>query len=292
MLSAMNSRRATVNKILTFSCVDGPGNRLVVFMQGCNFDCPGCHNPYTIGICNNCADCVSICHAGALSLRDGKIVLAQEACDQCDDCLRACPISASPMTREYTVAEIIDIARANRPFLNGITVSGGEATLHRGFVTDLFSAIKTDAKLTGLTCFLDTNGHLEARFWEPLLAVTDGVMLDIKAASRPTHRALTGRDNRNVLRSAKLLHGTGKLHEIRLLMIPGMSACTRELKKIADFIISLDPGIRVRLNAFQLHGVRGEATTWPPMSKDGINKAKHLLLAAGLKTVITPAIYQ
>ena len=37
-----------INKILNFSSVDGPGNRLVVFTQGCNFNCLYCHNPETI----------------------------------------------------------------------------------------------------------------------------------------------------------------------------------------------------------------------------------------------------
>jgi len=93
----MSGIRATVSKILTFSCVDGPGNRLVLFLQGCNFACPGCHNPHTIGICDDCGDCIPACPQEALSLAGGRIAFDPTACDQCDACLRACPISANPM---------------------------------------------------------------------------------------------------------------------------------------------------------------------------------------------------
>ncbi len=40
--------KGIVTRILPFSSVDGPGNRSVVFLQGCNFDCLFCHNPETI----------------------------------------------------------------------------------------------------------------------------------------------------------------------------------------------------------------------------------------------------
>jgi pyruvate formate lyase activating enzyme len=44
----MRSTRVRLADIEPFSCVDGPGNRFVVFTQGCPFDCLACHNPETI----------------------------------------------------------------------------------------------------------------------------------------------------------------------------------------------------------------------------------------------------
>lgn len=37
-----------IRNIIPFSSVDGPGNRTVLFLQGCNLNCLYCHNPETI----------------------------------------------------------------------------------------------------------------------------------------------------------------------------------------------------------------------------------------------------
>lgn len=287
----MNSTRATVSKILTYSIVDGPGNRLVIFLQGCNFSCAACHNPHTIGLCNHCGECIPACHVDALSLVDGRTAYDPTACDHCDACLEACPISANPMVRDYSVEEILELAREHRPFLTGITVSGGEPTQQLEFVVDLFRAIKSDEELADLTCFIDSNGHLGASAWEDVLPVTDGVMLDIKSFDNPTHRALTGKSKQQSLESARIISSAGKLYELRFLLIPGKTDGDAELNGLIGFVKELGGDVRVRLGAFQHHGVRGEALGWEKMPEAGIDRAAARLRAAGISNVATPAVY-
>ncbi|MGR3660990.1 MAG: YjjW family glycine radical enzyme activase [Paracoccaceae bacterium] len=287
----MNSLLATVNNILTYSCVDGPGNRLVIFLQGCNFNCPTCHNPYTIGLCNHCGDCVPACHVNALEMVDGRVVFDPTTCDQCDACLDICPISASPMVQRVSVADILEIARKNKPFLSGVTVSGGEATLQLKFVIALFKAIKADPALKGLTCFVDTNGHLGTQSWERLLPVTDGIMLDIKAFDPALHHVLTGQGNAKTLKAAKTVHDAGKLYELRFLVIPGKTDTNIEINHLTNFTLSLGFDIRVRLNAFQRHGVRAEAREQGGITEASMNRIAEHLRKAGITEVITPALY-
>ena len=287
----MSSTRATVSKILTYSIVDGPGNRLVIFLQGCNFNCAACHNPHTIGECNHCGECVPACHVDALSLVDGRIAFDPVACDHCDACLEVCPISANPMVREYSVTEILELAREHRPFLTGVTVSGGEPTLQLSFVVELFRAIKSDKELADLTCFIDSNGHLGASGWENVLPVTDGVMLDIKGFDNATHEALTGMENATSLESARFLHAAGKLYELRFLLVPGKTDSDAELDDLIGFVKELGADTRIRLNAFQHHGVKGEALGWDKMTEAGVDRAAVRLRAAGIENVAKPAIY-
>lgn len=44
----MSAELGLVADSVPFSWVDGPGNRYVLFLQGCDLDCTACHNPHTI----------------------------------------------------------------------------------------------------------------------------------------------------------------------------------------------------------------------------------------------------
>lgn len=280
-----------IARLLRWSVVDGPGNRMVLFLQGCNFACPGCHNPHTIGQCDDCGLCVPACPEAALSLQGGRIVFDAAACTQCDACLAACPISANPMAQALGVPQVLALLRRDLPFLDGLTVSGGEATVQLKFVAALFAAVKAAPDLAHLTCLIDSNGHLGPLGWAQVLPVTDGVMLDVKAFDPARHRALTGQDNARVLASARLLAKAGKLAELRFLMVPGQTDSEDEAAAFQAFAASLGPGLRLRLNAFQHHGVRGPARDWPAMRREGVEALAARLTAAGLGPVVLPSVW-
>lgn len=91
-----------VANILPFSSVDGPGNRTVVFLQGCNLDCAYCHNPETIEM------------ASEKNVPEG-----------------AC---------EMSVEEVVSAVSKYQAFLSGVTISGGECTVQYGFLMELIEA--------------------------------------------------------------------------------------------------------------------------------------------------------
>ena len=211
-------KRAPVNKIIPFSNVDGPGNRTSVFFQGCSFDCLFCHNPETIHLCDHCGGCVSKCPAGALWREMGGRVRWEEAsCVQCDACIGACPRSASPRVRWMTVEEVLAAVRRSAPYIDGVTASGGECTLYAGFLTELFARVRE----MGKTCLIDSNGSFDFERETEILAVCDGVMLDVKAAKSPWSEQLTGHSPERVLRNLNYLLGVGKLSEVRTVVFPG-----------------------------------------------------------------------
>ena len=165
--------RGDVAKILPFSAVDGPGNRAVVFLQGCDFDCRYCHNPETRARCVNCGVCVAVCPSGALSMAAAapstgtpyglRVSWDSTRCAGCGACVAACPNDSSPKAAEMSVAEVLAAVGRYRAFLSGITVSGGECGLQAGFL----EALLAGSRAAGLPGLVDTNGSTDSSAWIP-----------------------------------------------------------------------------------------------------------------------------
>ena len=207
---------APINKIIDFSNVDGPGNRCSIFFQGCPFRCLYCHNPETINICSNCGDCVLVCPKKALTIVDGKVKWDRNKCINCDSCIHVCKHLSSPKISMMSVDEVMEHIKKIRPFIRGITVSGGECTNYPKFLLELFKKCKK----IGLTCLIDSNGCYDYHKDEELILLSDGVMLDVKAFKDDFHRYLTGSDNEIVLNNLKYLLSINKLEEVRTVILP------------------------------------------------------------------------
>lgn len=165
----------------------------------------------------------------------------------------------TPRARSVTVAELVDQVRPLAPYLSGVTVSGGEATMQAPFVAAWFDALHDDAGTSGLTRFVDSNGCADDDVWDLLLPRTEGVMLDLKALDLGTHLELTGSSNFPVLRSLERLAIVGKLAEVRLLVVPDRNDSEETLRATGEFVARRAPGVPVRVIGFRAHGVRAAA---------------------------------
>lgn len=241
--------KGNIHSIETFGTVDGPGIRYVVFTQGCLLRCLYCHN------------------ADTWEIGSGKVM---------------------------TTDEIMADFESYLPFIEasggGITVSGGEPLLQMDFMIDLFRKCKD----RGIHTTVDSSGgcysteeSFQAKLME-LIQFTDLVLLDLKHLDDDAHRKLTGRSNANILQFARFLSDHKVPVWVRHVLVPGWTDREDHLRRMGDFIKSLENVKKIEVLPYHKLGVYKWKTLGykyalenvEPPSAESVQLAKELLGAA------------
>jgi len=171
----------------------------------------------------------------------------------------------------------------------GLTVSGGEPCLQPAFVQALF----TIAHELGLSTVLDTNGSCPPRKRQALLAVTDIVLLDIKASEDKLHRKITGKPLAPVLAFGRLAAQVPNRLVIRRVLLPGINNSEHEMNRLADYALSLPFQPKIELIPYHRLGAHKWSELNIPYSlsklklptANDLKKATDLLEQRGLETI-------
>jgi pyruvate formate lyase activating enzyme len=185
-----------VHSIESFGTVDGPGIRLVVFMQGCPMRCLYCHNPDTwkigAGKETDAKDIIEEYNKNRAFYKKGGITVT----------------GGEPLVQIDFLIELFRLCKKN--------------------------GIHTCIDTSGVT-YSETNLEYMAKLDE-LMDCTSLVLLDIKHIDSDKHKELTGRKNENILAFAKYLEEKRKPLWVRHVVLPGYTDDEAALTRLGEFI--------------------------------------------------------
>ncbi len=232
--------------VMRFSVHDGPGIRTTVFLKGCPLHCAWCHNPesqsFEPGLmlfeerCRLCGDCVLACPNHRIGDPPGGLHVPDE-CDACGTCVEACVAGARELVgRRATVAELVEEIEKDAVFYEesggGVTLSGGEPVAQPQFAEAFLAPAGRAASIPSWTPAVWPPPEVFAR----VAAQADSVLYDLKLMGGQAHRRFTGAGNDVILRNLEALAATAKPIVVRFPMVPGVNDGEEELAAMTGFL--------------------------------------------------------
>ncbi len=249
--------KGTIFNLQRFAVHDGPGIRTTVFLKGCPLNCVWCHNPESQNPkpelvlrenrCLRCGACIEVCERHAISWQADHIVTDRVKCDDCGACVTRCVAQARELAgQEMTVAQVLAEVERDLAFYDesggGVTFSGGEPLLQRGFLLELLCACKEKEIHTTV----DTCGYVTWHTFDTIRPYVDLFLYDLKLMDKARHEKYTGVSNRLILENLRALTGRGHQVIVRVPVIPGITDDDENIHQIGRFAASL-PVLRLDL---------------------------------------------
>ena len=202
---------------------DGPGNRLVYHLQGCNMNCKWCSNPEGMSITPpiiTSKDYIPSEYCDKNAIQDGK--LCRDVCKNCDDkhCIKEKNTKLYVKAYTQSVDEVVsEILSSKMMFFNGggVTFTGGEVTLQLDEVIELFKKLKDNNIHTAL----ETNATHPSL--NKLLPYVDYFIMDLKHYSDEKHIEFTGVPIKNVINNLRDAVLSGRQVLLRIPLIAGIN---------------------------------------------------------------------
>lgn len=263
-----NVKKGIVFNIVHGSMVDGYGIRTTIFLKGCPLHCKWCCNPegqkfdpelrFVETLCKGCMKCIDVCQEGAIQKSENgeKVSIDRERCNNCMKCIDSCFFGALEKFGEYyTVDELFDIIRRDSAYYKssggGVTIGGGEASMH----TDFTLALIRKCKENFIHVAVDTCGYTVNETAFQVLSEADLLLYDLKGMDTEKHLRDTGVSNELILSNLKKLDELNVPVIIRMPLIPGHNDSDEAIEKAAEFLSTLKNLDRVDLMNYHTFGV-------------------------------------
>lgn len=129
-----------------------------------------------------------------------------------------------------------------------------------------------------------TNGYITPEALQSAYTAIDGANIDLKSFDEKQHQKLCGAKLQPILESIQLYHELGVWVEVTTLVIPHHNDSEKELTKIAQFIVAIDPCIPWHVTQFY---PTYKLTNEPRTPIETLQRTRDIGKKAGLRYVYT-----
>lgn len=256
-----------VHSVESFGTVDGPGVRMVIFLQGCPMRCAYCHNPDTWGMKQGnlmtAEELIARFRRNSAYYRNGGITVTGGE----PLCQMQFLLDLFRKAKKEGIPTCLDTSGIMFPYRKG--VSGWEKAE---------SGIQENIRRYGTLVQLSE--------YEELLSVTDLVLLDLKHMDEEKHRMLTGHSNEAVFAFLEFLAEHKTSVWIRRVAVPGHTDDPEELFRMGEYIggfsnvqaMEVLPYHTMGRAKYETLGMKYRLEGMPQASKEDAKRAREQIL--------------